>query len=158
MVWLTWQKRDLCGKERFWENRIWSSLALFTNLYKQCRKSRGKLQMGLQTKRRRSKPTLTRHFMDWAFMSPLTIFTTFKGYGSPSFRRRLQKPPPAVCHCGNCWSHVTLGLTYFFSRDLYEIATKSHWACALSVCGGSFKIAILHPDLTLSYFGRGRSG
>ena len=79
-----------------------------------------------KAKRRCSKTTLTRHFMDWAFMSPLTIFTTFKGDGSPSFRRRLQEPPSAVCHCGNCWSHVTLGPTYFFSRNLYEIATKFH--------------------------------
>ena len=124
---------ELNTKESLWKRALLIELSLIVlgTLYKliftnKCRKSRGKLQMRLQAKWRLSKPTLTRHFMNWAFMSPLTIFTTFKGDGSPRFRRRLQEPPTAVCHCGNFWSHVTLGPTYFFSRDLYEIATKFH--------------------------------
>ena len=42
-------------------DRAWHALQIFTD---KLRKSRGKLQMRLQAKRRRSKPTLTRHFMD----------------------------------------------------------------------------------------------
>ena len=32
----------------------------------------------------------------------------------------------AECHRRNVWSDLTMGLTYFFSRDLQEIATKFH--------------------------------
>lgn len=125
------------ASDRTESDRAWHSLQIFTN---KCLKSRSKLQMVLQAKRKRSKPTLTRQFMDWAFMSPLTIFTTFKGYGSQSFRRRLQEPPTAVCNCGNCWSHVTLGPTYFFTRDLYEIATKFHMSLR------PFRMRWIFPD------------